>query len=352
MKNIILCADGTWNTPSGLDPTDHDTNVWKLYCALPDTPTQMKYYDSGVGTDGGAWDHFTGGTLGAGLFQNVQDCYSFLANVHDPGDRIFLFGFSRGAYTARSAAGMIAGFGVPTKNLSNKTTPEIFAAYREQDKVKRAALKQHLQDAYGMMPVNIAMVGVWDTVGALGVPGKLFSSFNNNKYGFLDTTLSDCVERACHAISIDERRASFQPTLWTDKDGKCLDNNDRIQQVWFAGVHCDVGGSYKESDLANITLGWMMGKAKECGLEFLPDTLTKYLKLANACAAGPAHDEWKLVPWGFAKRRTIPENAVLANSVVLRAASSTPAYRPENLLWDGDAPKGYQHLSVLPYLTE
>ena len=109
MKSIILCAEGTWNTPHADAP-----NVRKLYCALPDTPEQLKYYDGGVGTDGTPLDHLSGGAMGEGLFQKVQDCYQFLANVHDPGDRIYVFGFSRGAYTARSTAGMIAGFGVPT----------------------------------------------------------------------------------------------------------------------------------------------------------------------------------------------------------------------------------------------
>lgn len=219
MKKIILCADGTWNTPPGTDTsTGGGTNVWKLYCALPDTPTQLKFYDSGVGTNGGAFDRLTGGALGEGLFQKIQDCYQFLSHVYDPGDSIFSFGFSRGAYTARSAAGMIAAFGVPSKNLSNSTTPEIFAAYRERDKDKRAAMKKRLTDSYGLEPVRISMVGVWDTVGSLGVPGALFEAFREDKYGFLDTTLSDCVDHAYHAISIDERRSSFLPTLWTNAD--------------------------------------------------------------------------------------------------------------------------------------
>jgi uncharacterized protein (DUF2235 family) len=350
MKNIILCADGTWNTPQGAGLTAGGTNVWKLYCALPDTPAQLKYYDSGVGTDGSAIDHLNGGTMGDGLFQKVQDCYSFLSHVYDPGDKIYLFGFSRGAYTARSAGGMIAAFGVPSRNLSNATTPEIFAAYRESDKTKRAALKQSLKDSYGLEPVTIAMMGVWDTVGALGIPVSLFHAFNEKKYGFLDTTLSDCIEHAYHAVSIDERRSQFAPTLWTNPDGSPRANDARCEQVWFPGVHCDVGGSYADSELADITLAWMMNKAKERGLEFLPDAEAKYLTPPDTNIHGKAHDEWKLVPWGLAKHRTVPANASLANSVLLRcAATGDPLYRPSNLTFVDGKPSGYSTTDVLPY---
>jgi len=350
VKNIVLCADGTWNTPVGVGADAGGTNVWKLYCAAQDTPTQLKYYDSGVGTDGTPISHLTGGAMGEGLFQKVQDCYTFLAHVHDPGDRIYIFGFSRGAYTARSVGGMIAAFGVPSINLSNATTPEIFAAYRERDPAKRAALKQHLTESYGLQPVNIAMVGVWDTVGSLGIPGALFEVLNEGKYGFLDTTLSDCVDHAYHAISIDERRMQFAPTLWTNKDGSYRTNDARCEQVWFPGVHCDVGGSYADGDLADITLGWMMHKATEHGVQFAPEIAAKYLTLPAGKALGNAHDEWKILPWGLPKHRTIPPGASLANSVGLRCTSTlAPAYRPSNLTFQDDKLHGYAETAVLPY---
>ena len=123
-KRIVLCADGTWNTPHGPAEMPNDTNVRKLFLLLNDDDSQLKYYDSGVGTDGSPFEHFFGGTMGDGLFQKVQDGYAFLSYVWDPGDEIYLIGFSRGAYTARSLGGMIAGFGVPTKNLDNQTVAE------------------------------------------------------------------------------------------------------------------------------------------------------------------------------------------------------------------------------------
>src|SRR5271163_2254534 len=178
MKNFILCGDGTWNTPHGDTASNPDTNVRKLYCALVNGPSQLKYYDSGVGTDGTPLDHLAGGAMGEGLFQKVQDCYSFLANVYDPGDKIFLFGFSRGAFTARSVGGMIAGFGVPSINLDNRTVPGIFTAYREPDTDKKKEVKGKLTAGYGLTDVTVEMVGLWDPVGSVGIAGIFFNALN------------------------------------------------------------------------------------------------------------------------------------------------------------------------------
>lgn len=352
MKRIVFAADGTWDTPPGAkDKRGAGTNVWKLYSALLNLPEQLKFYDSGVGTNGNPFDHLRGGTLGDGLFDKLQDGYSYLSHVYNPGDSIYLFGFSRGAYTARSLGGMLAGFGLPTKNMSNSTTPEIFAAYRERDSEHRALLKKQLTESYGLVEVDIEMIGVWDTVGSLGVPGFLFEVFNERRYGFLDTKLCEQIKHAYHAISIDERRASFQPTLWTNPvDGTYYNNDARVEQVWFAGGHCDVGGSYPASQLADITLGWMMMKAKNCGLCFDSSAEQQYLHLTEAEIAGPQHDEWGIT-WGPYKHRDVPASAYLANSVYSRTTLPLdPAYRPSNLTWTGDTPIGYRRCEVLPYV--
>jgi uncharacterized protein (DUF2235 family) len=330
-KKIILCADGTWNTPHGPAAQPNDTNVRKLYELVLDDPSQLKYYDSGVGTDGTPFEHFFGGSMGAGLFQKIQDGYEFLSYVWDPGDEIYLFGFSRGAYTARSLGGMIASFGVPNKNLDNQTVKSIFDAYRITDHTQRLAAKAILKAMYGLEDVTIRMVGVWDTVGALGIPGHLFDEFDQEKYGFLDTTLSPCIDRAFHAIAIDERRASFLPTLWSNPDGTPRANDDKVQQVWFPGVHSDVGGSYAESQLSNITLRWMIDNAKAQGLLFDDAAVDTCLSPKPFDPTGPTHDEWKIIPWGVPKHRTVPASAVLSNTVKIRV-NSDPAYRPENLL--------------------
>lgn len=345
-KNIILCADGTWNTPHGIGAVAVDTNVRKLYCSLLDTPGQLRYYDSGVGTDGTPIDHLAGGAMGEGLFQKVQDGYEFLAYAYDPGDRVHLFGFSRGAFTARSLGGMIARMGVPTRNFDNMTVRRIFQAYRETDSDKRAQLKADLDRQYGLVDTTIRMIGVWDTVGSLGIPGLLFSLFDQQRYGFLDTTLHPSVQGAFHAVSIDERRAQFEPTLWTNADGSPRTNDDQAQQVWFAGVHGDVGGGYPEAQLSDLALGWMMRQAKACGLQFTPAAETQYLQPPAADAAGPIHDEWKIIPWGFPKHRTVPAVATLANSVQLRLDAAAE-YRPENLRLNGSQLNGYAIANVL-----
>lgn len=346
-KKIIICADGTWNSSHGVGAFANDTNVRKLFCALADTPDQMRYYDSGVGTDGTPIDHLVGGAMGDGLFEKVQDGYEFLAYVWDPGDEIYIFGFSRGAYTARSLGGMIAGFGVPNKNFDNRTVQKIFAAYRQTDSKLRASMKADLNTEYALAEADVRMIGVWDTVGSLGVPGMLFSVLHQKKYGFLDTSLHPCVRNAYHAVCIDERRAQFQPTLWTNKDGSPRANDDQVQQVWFSGVHSDVGGGYDDCELSEITLGWMMKNAISCGLVFSDDAMGKYLNVDPKNAQGPAHDEWKIVPWGIPKHREVPDNAAMANTVQMRL-ENLATYRPENLtITTKGSLKGYQVVDVL-----
>ena len=344
-KKIILCADGTWNTPHGPAAQPNDTNVRKLYELVLEDPSQLKYYDSGVGTDSTPFEHFFGGSMGAGLFQKVQDGYEFLSYVWDPGDEIYIFGFSRGAYTARSLGGMIALFGVPNKNLDNQTVKRIFDAYRITDHTQRLAVKDELNAEYGLADVKIRMVGVWDTVGALGIPGHLFDEFDQDKYGFLDTTLNPFIEKAFHAVAIDERRASFLPTLWSNPDGTPRANDDKVQQVWFPGVHCDVGGSYSETQLSNITLRWMIDNAKMQGLLFNETAVDACLSPKPFDPKGPTHDEWKIIPWGLPKRRTVPANAVLSSTVKLRIGGD-PTYRPENLL--NKSADSYAMVTVIP----
>jgi uncharacterized protein (DUF2235 family) len=348
-KKIVLCADGTWNTPHGPSATVTDTNVRKLYMALVNDDSQLKYYDSGVGTDGTPLDHMTGGAMGEGLFQKLQDCYAFLSNVYDPGDSIYLFGFSRGAFTARSVAGMIAGFGVPSINMDNETVSKIFQAYRESDPVSKKTQKDQLTATYGLQDVNVEMVGVWDTVGSLGIPGIFFNALNSKKYGFLDTSIHPCIKHGFHAVCIDERRAQFQPTLWTNEDGSDLTNNAQVEQVWFPGVHCDVGGSYPESQLSDISLSWMLQKAKKHGLIISPEAEAQNMNPPAANVTGQAHDEWKIVPWGLPAHRKIPAVAAMSNTVQDRLTQEAD-YKPENIQLDGRNLKGYTIAQVLPYV--
>lgn len=282
---------------------------------------------------------------GLGCSKRFRMATSFSRSCGAPGDEIYIFGFSRGAYTARSLGGMIASFGVPNKNLDNQTVKRIFDAYRITDHTQRLATKASLKLEYGLADVTIRMVGVWDTVGSLGIPGHLFNEFDQEKYGFLDTTLNPSIEKALHAVSIDERRASFLPTLWSDPDGTPRANDDKVQQVRFPGVHCDVGGSYGDTQLSNITLRWMIDNAKALGLLFDEAAVELCLAPKPFDPNGRAHDEWRIIPWGMPKHRTISPNAVLSDTVKIRM-DKDPTYRPKNLL--NNSADSYAMVTVIP----
>jgi uncharacterized protein (DUF2235 family) len=324
-KDIIFCADGTWNHPDETDAGQPSpTNVWKFFKALRTTATQLPYYDDGVGADGTPIDRLLGGAIGDGLFQKIKDGYTYLAHNYDDGDRIFLFGFSRGAYTVRSLAGMVAICGLPlAAKFSDAATDDAFDAYRttsgRQPKLDRLAA------AYDNRNVEIAALGVWDTVGAMGIPLGLFDGLNEAFYGFLSLSLHQDVKAGFHALSIDERRNEFVPTLWDPPTAA----GQVIDQVWFAGVHADVGGGYADCGLSNITLGWMMNKVRATGLQFDPDVLQSYTALDPKHALDAMHDSWSLA-WGFPRARTIAAGSVIANSVAIRNQHD-PSYHPPNL---------------------
>jgi uncharacterized protein (DUF2235 family) len=324
-KNIIFCADGTWNHPGETDNgLPADTNVYKIFKALPQSATQAPHYDDGVGADGTPVDRLLGGAIGAGLFQKIKDGYTIIARSFNDGDSIFLFGFSRGAYTARCLAGMIATCGLPDPaKFTDQATEDAFAAYRAG--ASRAPLLAALKTKYGDRDIKIALVGVWDTVGALGIPGGLFSGLDATLYGFLDTSLHPNVLSAYHALSIDERRSEFTATLW---DGASLAGRE-VDQLWFAGVHCDVGGGYAETGLSDIALGWMMRKAAAKGLIFDAAVYQRYTTLDPKFTLDQLHVSWNPT-WGFPARRQIAAASSIANSVDIRIQQMAD-YRPPNL---------------------
>ncbi|GLK78341.1 DUF2235 domain-containing protein [Methylopila turkensis] len=275
MADVVVCCDGTWNTPDDLDGgLPAPTNVVKIYNALAEigadkTPIR-RYYHPGVGTDGGWWDRALGGGVGAGLGQNVKSAYRWLAGAYRPKDRIWLFGFSRGAFTARSLSGMISRCGLI--DTAGMTDAEIWAAvdatydaYRARAKDVEATDARPVlgfskgQKVTGKTPIHF--IGVWDTVGALGIPDDmaLLNLIDDpTAYEFHDTALSDNVGYARHAVALDERRQSFTPTLWVDTPPE-----QNVAQVWFPGVHSDVGGGYVQAGLANGALKWMMDEAAD-----------------------------------------------------------------------------------------
>jgi uncharacterized protein (DUF2235 family) len=323
MKKIVYCADGTW------DGKSNATNVFKFFSALLVTSQQMPFYDSGVGADGNPLEKLVGGAFGTGLFQKIKDGYTKIAQVYEDGDEVFLFGFSRGAYTARSLGGMIAACGLPSKNFDDQLVDKAFQAYR--DRSKRAAILASLSSQYAMSDAQITMVGVWDTVGALGIPA-IFGGVDPAIYGFLDTSLSPKVLNAFQALAIDERRKEFPPTLWTSNAAP----GQTVQQVWFCGVHGDVGGGYdvgsdaSTTQLSDITLSWMINNALSLGVAFSPAALRQYVyPLDPAYALDQLHESWTPL-WGFPVRRSVLPASTLANSVLIRCLHHV-GYSPGNL---------------------
>lgn len=264
MKRLIICCDGTWN-----DATDEGkvTNIVRLRRMI--TPhsedhrvAQVVYYDSGVGTDGKV-DAIAGGLYGEGMDRNVLDAFAFLMDNYEPGDLLFFFGFSRGAYTVRSLVGLINNAGLLKKEHADQLTPA-YTLYRSKDPLDHphGARAEDFRRLYSQ-EVSIHFLGVFDTVGALGIPLTFMDSYNAKKYSFHDTTLSRIVKHAFHAVAIDERRYDFYPTLWTAKEGTTS------EQRWFVGSHSDIGGGYGDSHgLSDLPLKWMLTQAHACGLDY------------------------------------------------------------------------------------
>lgn len=266
MKRLVIFCDGTWNrADQSTNGVPCPTNVVKLalrVASRDDAIPQLVYYDQGVGT-GNTIDRLTGGAFGRGLEDNIYAAYLFLMFNYEPGDEIFLFGFSRGAFTVRSLAGMIRKCGILDRGSADRYG-EVKALYCDpynpDDDVPARFRRDHSVTGDARIPIR--MIGVWDTVGALGIPMRGLRSLTAHKYRFHDVELSGTVERAYQALAIDERRAPFEAARWAYKPKP----GQVVEQVWFCGVHSDVGGGYPECGLSDIALEWMCGKARESGL--------------------------------------------------------------------------------------
>lgn len=285
MANLVVCADGTWNTPDDEDGgLPAPTNVVKLNNAVADHwdgVDQKKYYHPGVGAGGRWYDRLRGGGLGWGLDNNIRSAYRWLAANYEPGDSIFLFGFSRGAYTVRSLGGMISCCGLldlrrgQVKEADARQQVRLaFECYRERDEngadlSRLADSKFHNASSSAEAPKStpIHFIGVWDTVGALGIPERLrFFRFLDppERHRFHDTDLSGIVRYGRHAVAMDEMRYNFVPTLWSNWDESATE----VKQLWFPGVHGNVGGGYFYRGLSDGALRWMIDEAREAGLQF------------------------------------------------------------------------------------
>jgi uncharacterized protein (DUF2235 family) len=274
-KRLIVFCDGTWNSAD----RPAVTNVCKLKDAVVQSDDQLVKYEPGVGTKFG--ERIRGGAFGYGLSRNVRDCYAWLVEHYEPGDELWFFGFSRGAFTARSLAGLVRNSGIllPEHRGMVKDAYSLYRSRKPGDAPWEEAATAWRARYSHPLP-RITFIGVWDTVGALGIPTYRFRFPGISKrWTFHDTTLSSYVDNAYHAISIDERRRAFVPTLWVKqvKDGKVVEPppEQTVSQVWFCGVHSDVGGGYDDPELSEIPLLWIAGHARDCGLVLKPDRLVR-----------------------------------------------------------------------------
>ena len=328
MKNILLFSDGTGNSSGKL----FKTNVWRMYEAVdlgltkPTQPVQIAYYDNGVGTSKIKAVAWIAGIFGFGLQRNIRAIYRYVCRNYEPGDCIYCFGFSRGAYTIRIVADLLATRGIATydderelkartrdviRDYQRENVPNLIPALTMFNRFIRTGLVA-VKRAFGPYyeyrthfgEVPIAFVGVWDTVAAYGGPSvEITRAIDNFIYPLTmtDQSLSPQVQVARHALSLDDERDAFQPVLWDEwawaEEGRKAHPDDpnaqrtfeqRLQQVWFAGVHSDVGGGYPDESLSFVSLAWMMEEAACHGVRFLNDARRRVRRMSNSL--GPIHN--------------------------------------------------------------
>jgi uncharacterized protein (DUF2235 family) len=350
-KRIAIFLDGTWNT------VNDNTNVWRLkaLCATrgADGVDQCSYYNSGLGTKVG--EKVSGGVLGYGIDDAVIDAYEWLIEHYNADDEIFIFGFSRGAYTARSLSGLIGKYGLllPGAPIS---TSQLYSRYRlgGQSITIRALHEEqsggkvvfNLEERWILkysQSIDIEFIGVWDTVGAL----------RKSEIQFLNTGLRKTNKFAFHALAIDEHRKRFAPTLWTKDTPKIADPTaaaprtlTQVEQRWFAGAHANVGGGYTNDLLAQLPLKWIMEKAALHGLAFRAS-----VEIDGDVTTSPVCDSYGPFLFGFYRLYTLGQrffrevgqkpivepnstretiNEAIDASVFQRWANDE-TYRPQNL---------------------
>ncbi len=336
MRRLIVCADGTWNTPDEqADGLPTPTNVCKMKDALapasPDGSAQLVYYHDGIGT-GGFLNHFLGGVSGQGIDDNIKACYTWLIKTYQDGDEMFLFGFSRGAYTVRSLAGLIRKCGLLKPEFANHVD-EAYDFYRN-GVVPSADPAVEYRAAYSLERY-VTFIGVWDTVGALGIPVPALKFIDGKKYQFHDVTLSSTVKYAYQALAIDEERVPFAPCVWEQQAAP----EQTLEQVWFTGAHSNVGGGCPDPGLSDLTFAWMQTRAAAVGLGFNDGYISAHVA---AKPDGPINDSMSQMylalgrlirqirtPRFDAQHTPINTRESLHRSAFLRF--QTPSYSPKNI---------------------
>lgn len=376
MKRIAIFCDGTWNRHDAPHPTNVVRMAQAVRLTAEDGMTQHVIYQIGVGSGRGGnqiaktLDKFGGGALGWGLTENIEEVYRALVFCYEPGDEVFIFGFSRGAYTARSLAGMIRSCGIPPRDAVGRV-PEALERYRSRDPethpddpesfhfrrefspftaTSEAEFNWRIKSKAGLcVKLNLAYLGVWDTVGALGVPSFLgISHLFNKKYQFHDTDLSRSVASARHAVAIDERRRTFPPALWDNLDRLnklALTQDDDValdpalvgdwpyRQEWFPGDHSTIGGGVEKDGLSSASFGWIAQGARAAGLDMRQEVIDRIAANYNV---REVTTQKKAGFFGglmgrFAQDRAGPTDPVAVSEVARARIACDASYRPASL---------------------
>ncbi|WP_020680036.1 DUF2235 domain-containing protein [Marinobacterium rhizophilum] len=326
-KNIVIFSDGTGQEGG----KGSNTNIYKLFNMVEDrTSQQISFYDRGLGT---GWRKLSGNIGGAGISKNIKECYTFIFENFEAGDQIYLFGFSRGAATVRSLSSFIHYFGIMPK-----ARPELidnaYKTYRIEDEFERERRASVFLSAHHTMWTKIRFLGCYDAVAALGMPFKtidvLISLIPGLKHVFHNFKLSKTVENAYQALAIDDERQIFHPILW---DPEIL-SYQTVKQVWFCGMHTDVGGGYSEQDLSDIPLMWMKDMAVKHGLVIYPQNTVSIHGDVNGCMHNSRGKGWTKF---YRKKRRFwdskrADKPIVHSSVLQRKKSVNnevnPVYKP------------------------
>jgi len=325
MKRLVVLCDGTWLDADGLRTSNvvHMSRI--IEARTPQGIEQVVYYQEGLGQGAASGiGRLRAAAFGDGIDREIQALYRFLVHNYCEGDELFLFGFSRGAYAVRSCIGLLRNAWLLRREYA-ALIPRAYHVYRtkwhaDADNARRFR-EPHARE------VRVRFLGVWDTVGALGIPVDLLPGLDSERYAFHDTTISRIIDNACQALAIDERRKAFAPTIWQTRAGR-----SRTEQAWFSGGHSDVGGGQHQAGLSHISLRWMAEQAERCGLAIdhrLLDTIT------SSNAEEVVHNSIALPmrALGTAERPIGQRNSdeTLHPSAEQRYLRD-PRYRPRNLL--------------------
>ena len=356
MKRIVVLIDGTWNK----EGTGADTNVAKLdsgkktiteafiKASATDGIAQHVHYHDGVGSDGDLTQRLLGGAIGLGLKKIIQDVYEAVVSDFVAGDEIYIFGFSRGAYAARALAGLIGASGIQRQKNRDEFEVawdhyRVAPAVRQQPQTASAGDRKTL-DTYDTLAQRqtfhdtraIKCVAVWDTVGSYGIPAgiglaPLARYFTLVTLGFHDTSFGEHIEVGLHAVAVDEHRRPFVPTFWTIEKGR--QPKGHVEQTWFAGAHCNVGGGYPQSGLSDEALIWMIARVQ--ALTKLEFDIAAVRANTNANLAEAVVDSTKgwVIDHAFPHYRTVLSPVAIQHGYLVNSDDPTEEHINERVHW-------------------